>query len=84
MRFGFLLKRDKPEARDLAAELVGMLRQRGDVAVISDGDASDLAGASKVDEATLAAAPAKAQLQRWSKAWRWRKPASPAVCRSSA
>ena len=29
MRFGFLLKRGKPEARDIAAELGGVLRARG-------------------------------------------------------
>jgi NAD+ kinase len=55
MRFGFLLKRGKPEARDLATELISMLRQRGHASFISDGESGGLLGATMVDEATLAA-----------------------------
>jgi NAD+ kinase len=55
MRFGFLLKRGKPEARDLASELIAMLRQRGHASLISDGESGGLLGATMVDEATLAA-----------------------------
>src|SRR3954453_7417315 len=55
MRFGFLLKRGKPEARDLASELIAMLQQRGHASFISDGESGGLLGATMVDEATLAA-----------------------------
>jgi NAD+ kinase len=54
MQFGFLLKRGKPEARDLASELIAMLRQRGHSSFISDGESGGLLGATMVDEATLA------------------------------
>ncbi len=54
-RFGFLLKRGKPEARDLAAELIALLRARGSTAFVCDEEASGLAGATMVSEATLAA-----------------------------
>ena len=56
MRFGFLLKRGKPEALELAAELVAMLRERGHAAVIGDGEAGSLPGATTVEEKALAGA----------------------------
>src|SRR4051794_14381556 len=43
MRFGFLLKRGKPEARDIAAELGGVLRARGCRLVALEEDAPALA-----------------------------------------
>jgi NAD+ kinase len=54
MRFGFLLKRDKPEARELAVELIATLRQHGSTAFFCDEKGPPLAGATRVDEASLA------------------------------
>jgi NAD+ kinase len=55
MRFGFLLKRGKPEARDLAAELIAMLGDCGHASIVCDEAAAGLAGATMVAEAALAA-----------------------------
>ena len=55
MRFGFLLKRDKPEARELAAELIASLRGHGSSAFYCEQKGPPLAGATCVDEAELAA-----------------------------
>src|SRR5438128_10722497 len=56
MRFGFLLKRGKPEALELAAELVGMLGQRGHAAVIGDGEVGSVPRTTIVEEKGLAGA----------------------------
>jgi NAD+ kinase len=55
MRFGFLLKRGKPEAREIAAELGRALRQRGCDLVALEEDASALPGARVVSEEALGA-----------------------------
>lgn len=55
MRFGFLLKRGKPEARELAAELADVVRKRGAAIVALADDASALPGASVVTPQTLGA-----------------------------
>jgi NAD+ kinase len=55
MRFGFLVKRGKPEARELAAELIAILVARGNTALVCDEEARGLSGATMVSEATLAA-----------------------------
>jgi NAD+ kinase len=48
MRFGFLLKRGKPEARDIAAELGSVLRSRGCPLVALEEDAAAISGAESV------------------------------------
>jgi NAD+ kinase len=48
MRFGFLLKRGKPEARELAAELVNVLARHGCSAVATAEDVSAVPGAREV------------------------------------
>jgi len=48
MRFGFLLKRGKPEARDIAAELGGVLRARGCPLFALEDDAPAIIGAEVV------------------------------------
>ncbi|MES1157937.1 MAG: NAD(+)/NADH kinase [Haliangium ochraceum] len=48
MRFGFLLKRGKPEARELAGELGELLRRKGCALVASEEDASAVSGARVV------------------------------------
>jgi NAD+ kinase len=48
MRFGFLLKRGKPEARDIAAELGAILRARGCGLVALPEDAPALPGSEMV------------------------------------
>lgn len=53
MRFGFLLKRGKPEARELATELAGILTRRGCSIVASAEDASALPGARVVEASAL-------------------------------
>lgn len=53
MRFGFLLKRGKPEARDLATELAGVLARRNCEIVAQAEDASALPGARTVDAGVL-------------------------------
>jgi NAD+ kinase len=55
MRFGFLLKRGKPEAREIAAELGRALRQRGCELVALADDASALPEARVVSEEALGA-----------------------------
>jgi NAD+ kinase len=54
MRFGFLLKRGKPEARDLAAELGRVLSARGVELVALADDAGAIPGAATVSEDRLA------------------------------
>jgi NAD+ kinase len=54
MRFGFLLKRGKPEARELAAELGEVLRHRGCRVVVPDDETVALSGAEVVPAAALA------------------------------
>jgi len=56
MRFGFLLKRGKPEARELAATLAEVLVGRGASLVALAEDASALSGATVVSSEALAAA----------------------------
>jgi NAD+ kinase len=56
MRFGFLLKRGKPEARDIAAELGAVLRDLGCRLVALEEDASALPGAEVVGADQLGAA----------------------------
>lgn len=53
MRFGFLLKRGKPEARDLAAELAQVLARHDCAIVASPEDASAIPGARAVEPAVL-------------------------------
>ena len=55
MRFGFLLKRGKPEARELAGELGLVLARRGSTIVACEEDASALPGARVVTAAALGA-----------------------------
>ena len=56
MRFGFLLKRGKPEAREIAAELGALLRdQRSSLVALTD-DASALPGARTVSAEELGGA----------------------------
>ena len=55
MRFGFLIKRGKPEARDLAAELIQSLVARGNAALVCDAEARGIPGAEMVPEAILGA-----------------------------
>jgi NAD+ kinase len=56
MRFGFLLKRGKPEARELAAALAEVLIARGAGLVALAEDADALPGATVVSPEALAAA----------------------------
>ncbi|HVU51431.1 MAG TPA: NAD(+)/NADH kinase [Polyangia bacterium] len=56
MRFGFLLKRGKPEAREIAAELGGLLRGEGCSLVALSDDASALPGARTVSADELGGA----------------------------
>ncbi|HEX2660991.1 MAG TPA: NAD(+)/NADH kinase [Polyangia bacterium] len=55
MRFGFLLKRDKPEARELAVELIASLRDHDCTAFYCETKGPPLTGATRVDEKDLAA-----------------------------
>jgi NAD+ kinase len=56
MRFGFLLKRGKPEARDLAVELAAVLTRYGCSFVASDEDAAAVPGAGVVAPEALGGA----------------------------
>jgi NAD+ kinase len=56
MRFGFLLKRGKPEARELAATLAEVLVARGAALVALAEDADAVPGATVVSSDALAAA----------------------------
>ncbi|HXU00066.1 MAG TPA: NAD(+)/NADH kinase [Polyangia bacterium] len=56
MRVGFLLKRNKPEARELAASLAGLLASRGATVTALPEDAEVIPGASAVAAADLGAA----------------------------
>jgi NAD+ kinase len=56
MRIGFLLKRGKPEARQLAADLARLLSERGCVVAALPDDASAISGARQVTEAELGSA----------------------------
>jgi NAD+ kinase len=53
MRFGFLLKRGKPEARDLAAQLARILTERGSAVLALEEDARTIPGATPVPEDRL-------------------------------
>ena len=55
MRFGFLLKRGKPEAREIAAELGRALRELGCELVVLEEDAAVLPAARAVTPAALGA-----------------------------
>lgn len=55
MRFGFLLKRGKPEARELAVELAGVLARRGCSFVACGEDAAAVPGAGLVEPEALGA-----------------------------
>ena len=48
MRFGFLLKRGKPEAAEIGAELAALLVHRGATVVVTEEDASTFPGAKAV------------------------------------
>ena len=48
MRFGFVLKRGKPEAAQIGAELAGILARRGETVVVADEDAASFPGAKAV------------------------------------
>jgi NAD+ kinase len=56
MRFGFLLKRGKPEAREIAADLGRLLRGEGCSLVALADDADALPGARSVSETELGGA----------------------------
>jgi NAD+ kinase len=56
MRFGFLLKRGKPEAREIAADLGGLLRAEGCSLVALAEDADALPGARAVSAEELGGA----------------------------
>jgi NAD+ kinase len=56
MRFGFLLKRGKPEAREIAAELGRTLRDHGGTLVVLPDDHAALPGAQVVAPERLGAA----------------------------
>jgi NAD+ kinase len=56
MRFGFLLKRGKPEAREIAAELGSLLRGAGSTLVALAGDSDALPGARTVSADELGGA----------------------------
>ena len=53
MRLGFLLKRGKPEARELAASIVRQLSGSGSTATVLPEDAAAIPGAAVVDAADL-------------------------------
>src|ERR1700749_1033058 len=55
MRFGFLLKRGKPEARELAAQLAHILTDRGSTGLALEEDARAIPGAAPVPEDRLGA-----------------------------
>jgi len=55
MRFGFLLKRGKPEARDLAAQLARILTERGSTVFALEEDARAIPGAAPVSDERLGA-----------------------------
>src|SRR5579872_199340 len=55
MRFGFLLKRGKPEAREIAADLGRVLRGRGCDLVVLEEDAAALPAATVVTPEQLGA-----------------------------
>ena len=48
MRFGFVLKRGKPEAAEIGADLAGILVRRGATVVVSDDDAAAIPRAKAV------------------------------------
>jgi NAD+ kinase len=56
MRFGFLLKRGKPEARDIAAELADVVRAEGSTVVTLAEDGATLDGARAVSREELGGA----------------------------
>jgi NAD+ kinase len=56
MRFGFLLKRGKPEARSIAAELGRVLREQGCPLVVLEEDATTIPEARAVGSEELGAA----------------------------
>src|SRR4051812_41673604 len=56
MRFGFLLKRGKPEAAELARELSFLLRERGCDVVVGVEDAGALPDARVVEQADFGTA----------------------------
>jgi len=53
MRLGFLLKRGKPEARELAATIARALISRGSTVTVLPEDAGEIPGASVTDAADL-------------------------------
>ena len=53
MRLGFLLKRGKPEARELAAAIARVLTSRGSTVTVLPEDAATIPGATVVDAAEL-------------------------------
>jgi NAD+ kinase len=53
MRFGFLLKQNKPEAPSVAAELAEVLRHRGCEVVVTTDDVASLTGAHGVASGAL-------------------------------
>jgi NAD+ kinase len=55
MRIGFLLKRGKPEARELAASLAGLLAERGATVTVLHEDADVIPGATVVAAGELGA-----------------------------
>src|SRR5262245_13620321 len=55
IRFGFLLKRGKPEARELAASVARTLSSRGSTVTALPEDAASIPGAKTVAEAELGA-----------------------------
>jgi NAD+ kinase len=55
MRFGFLLKRGKPEALELATQLSGILRARGSTVFALPEDAAALPGAAPVTAEAMGA-----------------------------
>ena len=55
MRLGFLLKRGKPEARELAASIARVLSDRGSTVTVLPEDGDVIPGATVVDAAALGA-----------------------------
>jgi NAD+ kinase len=55
MRLGFLLKRGKPEARELAASIARVLTDRGSTVTVLPEDEGTVPGAAVVDPAALGA-----------------------------
>ena len=55
MRLGFLLKRGKPEARELAASIARVLSERGATVTVLPEDEGTVPGATVVDAAALGA-----------------------------